>query len=533
MSQTAVREPTDYSDAANFIVDLADRHCSISDAQKELNAFQENRVYTRKPKPAKYGENMGKWTTIHTDLQDACDASATSTQVDDLFDIGGITAAECEAEISQRKDEKVLKTRSQTREAEATDARVRAAPVSWEPPEKFVPPVIGEGIVAGLFGACADEVKPLPEATFAILKAAKASKTNMSEHTENRAYEFSLPAVDRVAQHRPPIALEVLPPEVQNLCASLREFILKTVEQGIHSGRGLSERELQNVVLPATKVLACALGIDIDMRDGRGKPKVVIFDGKTTLVGLLDIYGIMQYTCDIDVCAIDFELKVPEVLGGRQLLQLFDQLLALTARHTPGRCLDLVGVTSSGVRCVLGLLGNGITGVAATWLGAVEDTFSADGIPKQKFFLESANEHTGIFGLLAEKMIKSVRLRARCLTQNDISDTSAAGRRYAGGDGADGPSDRTLPPFTPLPRNMEGGGQSGAGFGPPPVYEGDVPAGDTAACVISKKSKGLNDISNQVKPVQRSETVLRLPTPPRIIEYDPFKRFTAEGPVPT
>ena len=479
---------------------------------------------------------MGKWESVHFDLTEECKASETSTQLEDIFDVGDMSEAECQEQIRKRKDVALQSAPYLTRGVMKRAELDAAAKDAYFSPEKANAPMLdGLGLVGGLFGGSgSDGLPPLPEVVLAIRKAGD-NKTNMSEHTTNRFYDFVKPASDRIMQHGAPIALEHLAPDVETLCAALRHFILSAVRREVHTRWGMSEKEVQQLFHPATIVLAHALEIDIDMRDGRGAPKLALSDGVTTLVGLLDVYGVMNYCDDVDVCAIDIELKVPRVLGGRQLLQVMDQLLALTARHTAGRVLDLNAVSASGVRCCMGLLSNGITGVGVTWLGPLAGGASVNGIPRQNFFLESTDPETGIFGLLAEKMIKSVRLRARCLAENKLVDTSTAGERYfRGGGGADDSNDdRPLPPRSQGGRDnggddgqKDGSGQHG---GPPFVLEGTAPQGDAATCTIGKKPKGLADISNQLNPVRRAETVLRVPIPPPVIEYNPFERFFAEG----
>ena len=81
--------------------------------------------------------------------------------------------------------------------------------------------MLGLGLVGGLFGGSdSDGPPPLPEAVLAIRKA--GDKTNMSEHTTNRLYDYVNPASDRVKQHEAPVAIEPLDPSVKNLCAALR-----------------------------------------------------------------------------------------------------------------------------------------------------------------------------------------------------------------------------------------------------------------------------------------------------------------------
>lgn len=534
----AVVEPTTFRESVTFIKDLAQRQdLNIHTVTDALQDFEKRRVPSAKPMDDTAAKIMGKWESVHSDLTEDCKASETSTQLEDIFDVGDMSEAECQEQIRKRKDVALQSAPYLTRSVVEMAERDAAPKAVYLSPEKANAPMLGLGLVGGLFGGSdSDGPPPLPEAVLAIRKAGD-NKTNMSEHITNRLYDYVNPASDRVKhQHEAPVALEHLTPLVEKLCAALRQFILSAVRREVHTRWGMSEREVQQLFHPATIVLARALGIDIVMRDGRGAPKLALFDGVTMLVGLLDVYGVMNYCDGVDVCAIDIELKVPRVLGGRQLLQVMDQLLALTARHTAGRVLDLDAVSASGVRCCLGLLSNGITGVAVTWLGPVTGGASVDGIPRQKFFLESTDPETGIFGLLAEKMIKSVRLRTRCLAENGMDDTSTAGKRYSsGGGGADDSNyDRPLPPRSQGGRDNGGddGQEDGSGQHGDPlpfVFEGTAPQGDAATCTIGKKPKGLADISNQLNPVRHAETVLRVPIPPPVIEYNPFERFFAEG----
>lgn len=546
-------QPTSYVDCSKFIDGLARKQLSLAEATKELRTFRARYVeYIAEP-----GSNdeatLKEWTTVPDDLIEDCGRSATSTQVpeENLFDIGDLDKAACEVTLKKREavEETVLEGKYGFHETRSVTAAKAAAGdgasqhTVHPTPEKRAPPALGDvgtddgvagrGLVAGLFGdgGFQKAVPPLPEANLTI--AGAKSKTRMSAHTDRDRYVYANPTIGRVSKHNlPPVTPETITGEQGDLCAELREFILSAVVQAIRfTGAGLSESLVQRLFHPAAIVLAHALGIDMDMRDGRGSPKIVLFDGLTTLVGLLDVYGVLKYLDDVDVCAIDIELKT-NILGGRQLVQLMDQLLGLTARHTAGRGLDLSSVSMSGVRCCLGLLGNGITGVAVTWLGPAAGLPTHDGIPKQTFYLESADAKTGIFGLLAEKMIKSVRLRAKCLAKNGREDASAAGKRYcpnpSGGTGADGPSDdHTLPPTTPRQ------GSPGARE-PGPAYDGTPPASgsglpkDTATGTVGKRPKVLTDLSNQVDPARRSETVLRPPTPPPVEYYNPFERFLVE-----
>ena len=532
----AVVEPTTFLESVAFINDLAQRQdLNIRTATDALQDFEKRRVPSAKPMDDTAAAIMDKWESVHIDLTEECKASETSTQLEDIFDVGDMSEADCQDQIRKRKDVALQSAPYLTRGVVKRAERDAAAKDEYLSPEKANAPMLGLGLVGGLFGGSgSDGLPPLPEVVLAIRKAGD-NKTNMSEHTTNRFYDYVNPASDRVKQHDAPIALEHLTPDVKTLCAALRHFMLSAVRREVHTRGSMSEKEVQQLFHPATIVLAHALAIDIDMRDGRGAPKLALSDGVTMLVGLLDVYGVMNYCDGVDVCAIDIELKVPRVLGGRQLVQVMDQLLALTARHTAGRVLDLNAVSASGVRCCLGLLSNGITGVAVSWLGPLAGA-TVDGIPRQKFFLESTDPETGIFGLLAEKMIKSVRLRARCLAENNRVDTSTAGKRYfRGGGGADDSNDDR-----PLPPRSQGGHDNGGDDGQedgssqhggplPFVLEGTAPQGDAATCTIGKKPKGLADISNQLNPVRRAETVLRVPIPPPVIEYNPFERFFAEG----
>jgi len=240
-------------------------------------------------------------------------------------------------------------------------------------------------------------------------------------------------AVDATSQVYDRSTIE-LDPETAALCAALDELNVMIYRNTFRLVRTtIPESMVQDICMELVQILATALGDGFVFRDGRGIPRLALkLDNGKLLRGLTDGFGVLPYTPSLDVAAIIKEFKTGALRGGKQIRQLFAQMLAFTAIHTPGQSISLRDIRASAVRACLGVLLNGLTGVAVSLLG-----FDADGHPTFEFQVARA----GLFELLAKKMITSANTRDNALRKSSRDVPARSYGRSGGGGGGSAEGD--------------------------------------------------------------------------------------------
>jgi hypothetical protein len=262
---------------------------------------------------------------------------------------------------------------------------------------------------------------------------------------------------------------------------------------------------------------------EIDVRDVTQKILLVLKDeaNGTTIIGYTDLAGFIEYTPDVKVCAFVVELKVN--LGGKkQLNQLGDEIMGMMARNADGD-LTVDSISRTFPSCC-GFISDGHNGALLTNVGDVDGKMKFD-------FATPGADGTGIVGLVAQQMIKTVELRRISLLHNNEemkrreefnllelgsddagsggadSDDNAAGTDTNGapdaGDGADGNSD-----------DADAGDDDGASTDGAPRRSARNPSGS------SSKVLALGDATN-------TATQNGVPVKPKVRIYMPPRRPSA------